>query len=103
MSFIRPSDFSLIDIDNQDTFEDAPEITPKARAKSPEATRSLTDRRSSSAASSRTRDMAHAIESTLQKNEDGKDNHLLAGVQKPLPQKIQHVDGLDDINLGDGE
>ena len=99
----------LIIIYSQDTFEDAPEITPKARAKSPQSTRSLTERRPSSASATtkdpKKNDTAHITDSTTNnsmKHDEVKDNHTSVGDRKNSTQKIGHVVGLDDVSLGDG-
>jgi hypothetical protein len=95
----------------QDTFEDAPDITPRPRARSPESTRSLTRRRSSAATLDRsysgnvdTVDGAteHQQIPTINNTpmEDTKVNGLT-----PQEEQVKRISisDMDEVNLGDGE
>jgi hypothetical protein len=85
-------------------------MTPRARPKSPESTRSLTERRPSSASATnrdpKKNDTTHTTESitnTSIKQDDPKENHAPSLDRKNSAQKIEHVDGMDDVILGEGE
>jgi hypothetical protein len=85
------------DVNNyyQDTFEEATDTTPKAIR-----TRSLTDRRPSISTKKHdatgTIDEAGEKENVLPVTNDGADN-------KSDSHKVEAVDVLDEVNLGDGE
>lgn len=85
----------------QDTFEDAPDITPRPRAKSPTSTRSLTERRTSSATLDRTPsgDGAADVPPTANGEELKVNGHT------PEEEKAKRISTseMDDVNLGDGE
>ena len=88
----------------QDTFEDAPDITPRPRAKSPTSTRSLTERRTSSATLDKTLSGDGAADAdtppVVTKGEEVKTNGHANEEEKV---KRISTSGLDEVNLGEGE
>lgn len=93
----------------QDTFEDAPDITPRPRAKSPESTRSLTQRRTSSVSvADRIKalnggDGAAEISGSPRKNSDASDAKLKVNGHAAEGEKRISMSELSDVNLGDGK
>ncbi|KAF2668841.1 RabGAP/TBC [Microthyrium microscopicum] len=90
--------------EERDAFEDNTDITPKPRARSPAATRSLTERRPSSA-SSTSKDMK-SIESTSTTVEEDKENTTRDDtIKKPLPLPrrtvVPKTENMDEVNLAD--
>lgn len=93
----------------QDKFEDASDLTPKPRARSPETTRSLTDRRPSSAASTGPKQSENTPTPTSapsgHRDRKEKTQGGTTGMKPPLLPKrgtVSTVEGMDEVSLGNG-
>lgn len=99
----------------QDTFEDAQDITPKPRARSPEATRSLTERRPSlKSPASKERKKSDASRTS----KSGRDSQTSMAEKLPKDEKLEparerkqsqsiinpkSLGTLDEVNLAESE
>jgi hypothetical protein len=87
----------------QDTFEDAPDITPRPRAKSPTSTRSLTERRTSSSTIPTITGGDGAAEPALKTNSANIEGPKTNGhASHELIRKISTSE-LDDVDLVGGK
>jgi hypothetical protein len=106
---VKPEQNGIDTFDAQDTYEDAPDITPRPRGKSPEATRSLTERRTSVATLDgvRSGDMI-TVDGVAEHppTTNGDDVEVAKENRRALHEeqaKGISVSDMDEINLGDGK
>lgn len=87
----------------QDTFEDAPDITPKPRAQSPETTRCLTDGKTSSEDRKVAGTASLTAEVAAENDKNTIVDHLDGNTDKKAAPLRLSISGMDEVNLGEGE